>query len=75
MDLAHYLLGKFKSFSFQLKNKFTDIKADDIAELIIKMENNVIASIHTDIFGREHKKKLEIKGKEGNITWIFTKKK
>ena len=75
MDLAHYLLGKFKKvLAFNSKISSLDIKADDIAELIIKMENNVIASIHTDIFGREHKKKLEIKGKEGNITWDFYKK-
>ena len=37
------------------------------------MKNNVIASIHTDIFGRKHKKKFEIKGKNGNIIWDFYK--
>lgn len=75
MDLAHFLLGSFKKvLAFNSKISSLDIKADDIAELIIHMKDNVIASIHTDIFGREHKKKFEIKGKNGNITWDFYKK-
>ena len=74
MDLAHYLIGPFKKVSAFIKDKFPEIKADDIAELTIKMKNNVIASIHTDIFGRKHKKKFEIKGKNGNIIWDFYKR-
>ena len=74
MDLAHYLIGPFKKVSaFNSKISSLEIKADDIAELTIKMKNNVIASIHTDIFGRKHKKKFEIKGKNGNIIWDFYK--
>ena len=38
------------------------------------MKNGVIASIHTDIFGRKHEKKLELKGTKGNISWDFYKK-
>ena len=33
----------------------------------------VISSIHTDIFGRSHKKCLEIKGELGNINQTFIK--
>ena len=37
------------------------------------MKNGVIASLHTDIFGRQHKKFLDIKGEDGNINWDFYK--
>ena len=50
-----------------------ELEADDFAEMIIKLKSGVIASIHTDIFGRDHKKSLEIKGEKGNIIWDFYK--
>ncbi len=75
MDLIHYLLGPFKKVSaFNSKISPLEIRSDDIAELIVKMKNGVIASIHTDIFGRKHEKKLELKGTKGNISWDFYKK-
>tara|TARA_Y100000590_G_scaffold414035_1_gene510501 strand:- start:2248 stop:3240 length:993 start_codon:yes stop_codon:yes gene_type:complete len=76
MDLFHYLFGKFSSvYAYNTKISELEIQADDIAEMIIHFENNIVGSIHTDIFGRQHKKKFEIKGTEGNITWDFYDKK
>ena len=76
MDLFHYLFGKFSSvYAYNTKISELEIQADDIAEMIIHFENNIVGSIHTDIFGRKHKKKFEIKGTEGNITWDFYDKK
>jgi predicted dehydrogenase len=70
MDLVHYLLGGFKSvFAFNSNISSLELNSDDIAEMIVTLKSGVIASIHTDIFGREHKKYLEIKGEEGNIFW------
>ena len=72
MDLVHYLLGGFDTvFAVNTKLSSLEINADDFAELIIKLNSGIIASIHTDIFGREHKKQLEIKGETGNIIWDF----
>ena len=74
MDLAHYLVGEFNSVSaINLKISNLEVKADDISEMIIKHKNGVVSSIHTDIFGRSHKKYLEIKGEKGNIFWDFYK--
>ena len=74
MDLSHYLIGNFRSVSaLNLKISELQIKADDISELIIKHKNGVVSSIHTDIFGRNHKKSIEIKGSKGNIFWDFYK--
>ena len=74
MDLSHYLIGEFSSVqAINLKVSNLEIEADDISEMIIKHKNGVISSIHTDIFGRSHKKNLEIKGEKGNICWDFYK--
>ena len=48
-----------------------EIEADDFAEMIIKLKCGIIASVHTDIYGRKHNKFLEIKGELGNIIWNF----
>ena len=74
MDLVHYLFGNFKSvMAFNNKISALEIEADDIAEMIVELDNGIIASIHTDIFGRKHTKSLEIKGSKGNIHWDFYK--
>ena len=72
MDLTHYLFGGFENV-FALNDNLSnlEINADDYAEMVIKLKSGVLASIHTDIFGREHKKQLEIKGEKGNILWDF----
>ena len=41
--------------------------------MIVELKNGILASIHTDILGRQHNKSLEIKGTEGNISWDFYK--
>jgi len=74
MDLVHYLFGNFKSvMAFNNKLSGLEIEADDIAEMIVELDNGILASIHTDIFGRKHSKSLEIKGSNGNIHWDFYK--
>lgn len=70
MDLIHYLIGGFKSvYAVNTKLSNLEIEADDFAEMVVTLKNGVIASIHTDIFGRDHNKSLEIKGEKGNIFW------
>lgn len=72
MDLIHYLCGGFKAvYAVNAKQSSLEIRADDFAEMIVTLKSGVTASIHTDIFGREHKKCLEIKGESGNILWDF----
>jgi len=72
IDLVHYLLGEFQTvYAFNSKISKLEVNADDIAEMIVNLDNGIVASIHTDIFGRDHKKQLEIKGEHGNISWDF----
>lgn len=70
IDLINYLIGEFKSvYAFNTKLSNLEIETDDFAEMVVTLKNGVVASIHTDIFGRDHKKSLEIKGEQGNIFW------
>ena len=70
MDLIHYLFGGFKSvYALNGNLSSLQVNADDFSELTVTLKNGIIASIHTDMFGRDHKKELEIKGEKGNIYW------
>ena len=73
MDLIHYLFGSFESV-FALNGNLSnlEVNSDDYSELVVKMKSGVVASIHTDMFGRDHRKELEIKGENGNIYWNST---
>ena len=41
--------------------------------MILKFKSGLIASLHTDMFGRKHRKDFEIKGINGNISCDFYK--
>tara|TARA_B100000989_G_scaffold299039_1_gene292367 strand:- start:18052 stop:19044 length:993 start_codon:yes stop_codon:yes gene_type:complete len=73
MDLIHYLFGGFDTV-FALNGNLSnlEVNSDDYSELIVRLKSGVIASIHTDMFGRDHKKEIEIKGEKGNIYWSST---
>ena len=68
MDLILYLISGYEEvYAINTNLSSLEISSDDIAEMIVKLKGNIIASIHTDIFGRSHKKNLEIKAEKGNI--------
>lgn len=48
-----------------------EITADDLAEMILVHRGGTVASVHMDIFGREHRKQMAIIGESGNIAWDF----
>jgi predicted dehydrogenase len=71
-DIMHFIFGDFKEvIGINSKISKLQVKADDIAELIIKFKSGLIASLHTDMFGRKHRKDFEIKGETGNILCDF----
>ncbi len=70
MDLVHYLFGGFDTvYALNGNLSSLEVNADDYSELTTRLKSGVVASIHTDMFGRDHKKELEIKGEKGNIYW------
>ena len=63
-----------KPFEEALKDLESSVQKLEAGELKLEealsiFENGIVASIHTDMFGRDHKKELEIKGEKGNIYW------
>ena len=70
MDLIHYIFGGFKTvYALNGNLSSLEVHSDDYSELTVTLKNGIVASIHTDMFGRDHKKELEIKGEKGNIYW------
>lgn len=72
IDFARWLFGEIKEiacFNDRLSN--LEITSDDVAEILMRFESGVIGSIHLDIFGRAHRRNLEIIGEKGNIYWDF----
>ena len=48
-----------------------DINAEDIAEVILRFENNIIASIHLNMIEKGYNRYCKIVGEKGSIKWIF----
>jgi predicted dehydrogenase len=48
-----------------------EINVEDIAEMIFRFENNIIASIHLNMIERGYNRYCEVVGKKGCIRWIF----
>ena len=48
-----------------------EINVEDIAEMILRFENDVIASIHLNMVEREHNRYCKVVGEKGSIKWTF----
>ena len=48
-----------------------EINVEDLAEIILKFENNIIASIHLNMIERGYNRYCKIMGEEGNVKWMF----
>ncbi|KYK28205.1 MAG: Gfo/Idh/MocA family oxidoreductase [Theionarchaea archaeon] len=48
-----------------------EITVEDIAEVILKFENGIIASIHLDMIERGYNRYCKVVGEKGSIKWIF----
>ena len=46
-------------------------KTDDLVEIIAELKSGAVASIHMDLFGKYHEKKLEIITEKSKIEWHF----
>lgn len=71
LDMAHFIFGDFKEIlgCFNAKVSPLNVRADDMAEIIIKTRSGLTGSIHQDMFGRKHKKYMEIYFENGNLFW------
>lgn len=44
---------------------------DDLVEMMVRFKNGTIGSIHMDLYGRYHQKRIEVIGEEGAVIWSF----
>lgn len=71
LDMAHFLFGNFLEVinCYNTKISKLKVKSDDIADIVLKTKSGVSGTIHQDMFGRKHKKFMEVYCESGNIIW------
>lgn len=70
LDMAHFCLGEIASvYAFNGKVSGLEVEADDLAEMVVRFRSGLVGSIHQDMFGRQHKKYVEVKCTRGNVVW------
>ena len=70
IDYLHWFFGEIKEL-FAMTGKFSDLKieVDDLASVIIKFSNNIIAQLHLDFFQKPDFRRCKIIGTNGLIYW------
>ena len=48
-----------------------EIDVEDLAEIVLKFENNIVGSIHLDMIERGYTRYCKVVGKKGSIKWTF----
>ena len=73
IDYLHWFFGEIKEL-FAITGKFSDLKieVDDLASVIMKFSNNIIAQLHLDFFQRPDFRCCKIVGINGTIYWDST---
>ena len=70
IDYLHWFFGEIKEL-FAMTGKFSDLKieVDDLASVIMKFSNNIIAELHLDFFQKPDFRCCKIIGTNGTIYW------
>jgi predicted dehydrogenase len=70
LDYLYWFFGKPIEISSFI-GKFSDlgISADDLASILLKFKNNIIAEVHLDYFQRPDVRSCKIIGTKGTIYW------
>ena len=70
LDYVRFLFGNVRSITgFNGKISDLEMDVDDLAELVLEMENGAVGSVHMDYFGRPVKNCLDVTCSEGRIHW------
>jgi len=70
IDYLHWFFGEIKEL-FAMTGKFSDLKieVDDLASVIMRFSNNIIAELHLDFFQKPDFRCCKIIGTNGTIYW------
>ncbi len=70
MDLAHWCFGPVdKVFGFNGRVSGLEVETDDLAEVQVRWPSGLVGTIHQDMFGRQHTKRINVKCTQGEIAW------
>lgn len=76
IDLCRWLFGDiteangFNGTVSSLKEEPV-FETDDLVEIVARFESGAIGSLHMDLFGKYHQKRVEAIGEEGTLIWNF----
>jgi predicted dehydrogenase len=70
IDYLHWFFGEIEEL-FAITGKFSDlnIEVDDLASVILRFSNNIIAQLHLDFFQKPDFRCCKIVGTNGTIYW------
>ena len=76
IDLCRWLFGEIAEvagYNRAVSNLKEDpvFKADDLVEILVRFESGALGSLHMDLFGKYHQKRLEIIGEEATLFWDY----
>jgi predicted dehydrogenase len=74
VDLARWLFGEVAELSCSTGNvSHLEMTADDHAHFLVHYTSGARGTIHMDLFGRRHRRHIEVLCRDGNISWDFFK--
>lgn len=72
IDYVQWMIGKVDAVScFTGKLSSLDIDTEDMAEILLRSKDGVIANVHMDYVQRVYNRSCELIGEEGIINWSF----
>lgn len=72
LDYLCWIFGEVQSgVCFYAKRTSLEIETEDVAEILLRFESGVIASVHLDYVEREYRCAARIIGEGGTIEWAF----
>ena len=75
IDLCRWLFGEIAEVTgyngtVSTLGEEPGFDVDDLAEIGVRFESGTIGSLHMDLFGKYHQKRLEVIGQEGTLFWL-----
>ena len=76
LDLCRWLFGEITEVAgyngtLSTLGREPGFDTDDLVELVVRFASGAVGSLHMDLFGRHHQKRLEVIGEEGTLCWHF----
>ena len=76
IDLCRWLFGEISEVTgyngtVSSLGQEPGFDVDDLVEIGVRFESGAVGSLHMDLFGKYHQKRLEVIGEEGTLFWNF----